>query len=89
MMADPTNKEAVEGLASALSSCNDVSVRIDGAIAQIAGTEPQVSQISRAIEAMVSESSAKHGLAHAHPILPRDGLDYRVVFARHELEDWE
>lgn len=52
-MADPANKATIEGLASVLSTSSDVSVRIDGAIVKIAGTELQVFNVARAIEAVV------------------------------------
>ncbi|CAM9283426.1 unnamed protein product [Scytosiphon promiscuus] len=64
MIADPTNQETIEGLVSALSSCDEVSVQIDGAIAKIAGTQPQVSQVSRAIEAMDTCSQRLHSTGH-------------------------
>lgn len=53
-MTDQANKATIEGLASAFASCDDVSVRIDGAIVKVAGAEQQVLQVSRAIEAIVS-----------------------------------
>lgn len=55
LLADPANKTTIEGLASAFESSSDVSVRLDGTIAKIAGTELQVSNVARAIEAIVSE----------------------------------
>lgn len=54
LLADPVNKATIKGLASAFESSNDVCIWFDGAIAKIAGTQPQVSHVARAIEAIVS-----------------------------------
>lgn len=56
LLADPVNKATIEGLASAFESNDEVSIRFDGAIAKIAGTELQVFHVARAIEAIVSET---------------------------------
>ena len=55
LLADPVNTTTIEGLALALDTSNDVSIRFDGAVAKIAGTEAQVFRVARAIEAIVSE----------------------------------
>eukprot|EP00903_Cladosiphon_okamuranus_P008805 g8433.t1 len=64
LLADPVNKATIEGLASAFESSNDVSIRFDGAIAKIAGTEPQVFHVARAIEAIDSSAQRIHTAAH-------------------------
>eukprot|EP00752_Nemacystus_decipiens_P016478 g14730.t2 len=78
LLADPVNKATIEGLASVLESCNDVSVCFDGAIAKIAGTEAQVFHVARAIEAIDNCAQRLHTAAHWYfqgPVLS-DAADY-------------
>ncbi|CAM9979837.1 unnamed protein product [Ectocarpus sp. 4 AP-2014] len=60
LMTDQGNKATIEGLASAFASCDNVSVRIDGAIVKVAGAEQQVLQVSRAIEAIDNSAQRLH-----------------------------
>ncbi|CAB1110601.1 unnamed protein product [Ectocarpus sp. CCAP 1310/34] len=64
LMTDQGNKATIEGLASAFASCDDVSVRIDGAIVKVAGAEQQVLQVSRAIEAIDNSAQRLYSPAY-------------------------
>ncbi|CAM9939054.1 unnamed protein product [Pylaiella littoralis] len=64
LRADRKSRATIEGLVTAFSSCDDVSIRIDGSIAEIAGTERQVYHVSRAIQAIDTSAQRLHTTAH-------------------------